>query len=199
VLSSLNLDCYDEVIAELRKKNAEKETAKAKATEGARKLEEASRSVLARLPEIEARSFSSDYRHLTAVEALLSDGVVPPNLNNLFEEFERGYQLASECQKAIIKLTNTLAKPLSKVDANTSVQVRRLLSDLVKEVRPIITHYRRMALRVKEILKQSKSVSTGPIQRAYDGAREYGRDSQRRQSIPRLKGCGTFIRIADRS
>lgn len=165
-LSSFDPGYYDRLVADIRKKHAEREAAKAEAIKAAQGLEENVRRLLRLLPELEARGVAVDQRRLASAERMLFDGVVPSNTKALADQFERNVKVTTEFQRAVNKLANALHKPMAKIDTKVSASLRRVLLDLADHGKRLTTQYRLLMTRAKKLAEEGEAPQVGPIQRA---------------------------------
>ena len=167
VLSGIDLRGYDHVIAEFKKRRAEKEEAQRRALAAARELCTSLSKMFETFPKIESAGISSEFNRLDAAETLLSDGIVPENAEELHNEFSGYLTRLAIVQKDVNKAIKVICPAVKTVDANLSATLRSRLGAFEHIVKRFVNHYRHMIERTKVIVQRSQAGPDGPVARAW--------------------------------
>jgi hypothetical protein len=167
-LSSLDFGDYDRVIAEFRKKNAEKEAARERAREAVQKLIDQITALLARFPMLEATNLAEDFRKMELAERALLDGIVPDGVGALASSFKNSRDQVTQIQKNITKVINALCPHVVKIDPTLGADLRRQLNEVGRLAKRLLTHYQHMIARVNNLAAAVQSPPRGRVLEAYE-------------------------------
>jgi hypothetical protein len=167
VLSRVDLTDYDRTIADFKKKKAEKELAQQKLIAYATKLCNAVADLLATYSRVEASGLASEFNRVDATEALLADGIMPPNAEDLLREFSGYLDKVTKLRKNLTRVINLACPALRPIDAKLSADLRSKLGAVEHICKRLMVHYSHMTDRAKSIVTRSRATLDGPVARAY--------------------------------
>jgi hypothetical protein len=165
-LSSLNLETYDRVIREFREKDAERDAAKRRLVEILTPIADTIATVLARFPELVARTLATEFRKLETAERVLNDGIIPPQIDQFLSRIKNDRDKLAEAYRGITKALKTPWPAIGKVDPKISLRLRQLFGELAHVVKGLVAHYDHMVFQCETLVRRAKSPLTGRIQRA---------------------------------
>ncbi|HVM79931.1 MAG TPA: hypothetical protein VMU06_13000 [Stellaceae bacterium] len=170
LLTDFNIGQYDQVMADLKKKQAEDAKEKAIDEGIAKDLREKMGVLMAVMPNVLARDRQELSGHLAYVTHLVSDGV-PYDMQKLLAAIKQNEQLAEQFLRAVTKGRASITKVKKLKAAATWRAIDDMLGEIQKIARTVISHYKFFFLRASELAAQAPA-KEGRAIRAYALYRE---------------------------